>query len=175
MGKLFVTFFALLLVTTVFTPAIAESTPTGSPSAGIEAVPDYKPVVSYIAVKEYPGWKNSERFEFSYIDGFLEVYNPEEPIVFTVEGKSDKMYVDETNGFSAFATMFDVTKRVGARAKMEYDSGRHAWTFKINAPKDYNGEYIFVVNLYCKKNNSPCAEVYGYGTQLDKILPFKVR
>lgn len=171
MGKLSIAFLAILFTAAIYTPATADSMPPGV----ISASPDFNPIVTHMDVREYKGWKTLERYNFSYIDGFYDIYNPEESIYISVQGKSDKLEVDEANGFSVFATMMDLSKNTGKRAKVKYDANKHTWKIILTAPKDNTGEYKIVVNLFCKKNDSPCAETYGFGTQIDKTLPLQVR
>jgi hypothetical protein len=176
MKKLSVTFMALLLVIATFhPPANADSAAPAGPSINVRNNEDYHPVVTPFYVREYKGWKNSERFEFSYVDGFQEIYNPEEPITFSFEGKSDKLYVDDANGFSATAWLFNLLTNQGTRADVIFDSSKRTWQVKIDAPKDNTGKYMVLVNLFCQKRDFPCAEAYGFGTQIDKTLPLKVR
>jgi hypothetical protein len=168
-------FFTLLFVAAVYSSAIADSAPAVGPSATMGVSSDYSPVVTHAFVREHKGWKTIDRYEYAYVDGYQETYNPEEAIAFSVEGKSDKLTVNETNGFSIFATMFNLTDRIGKRVKVKYDSHRNIWNMKLTAPKDSDKEYKIVINLFCKKYDSPCTETYGFGTQIDKTLPLKVR
>mgnify|MGYP001570299123 CR=1 FL=1 len=175
MKKIFAALFAFIVLTATHSPATAGSAVPDNPSAVASANTDYNPVVTHMNVREHKGWKATERYAFSYIIVFHEIYNPEEPIEFTVEGKSDALYVDEANGFSVFATMFDLSRSVGSRATVEYDAGRRIWNIKLTAPKDSGKDYKIVLNLFCRKNNTPCADTYGYGTQIDKTLSLRVR
>lgn len=122
------------------------------------------------------GWKSSDRYELSYIDGFQEIYNAQEPIVINVEGKSDKMDVDLANGFYVSAIIYEASRRTMEKQVLgEYDSSRRVWQVKIDAPTDNNKRYELYVALFCSKTNSPCATAYGEGTQVDKVLPLQVR
>jgi hypothetical protein len=178
MRKLPVVFIPLLFVTAFHSLAIADSlAPVGPSASAVRVNTDYHPIVTPFNAPgyEYKGWISSERFGFSYVDGYQEIYSPEEPMVFTVEGKSDKLYVDEANGFSVTASTFNFITNQGTRADVAFDSSKRTWQVTMPAPKDNGGKYIFLLNLYCKKKNSTCAEAYGFGTQVDKTLPLKVR
>lgn len=168
-------FLLLLFVAINYTSAVADSTPSKGPFISAGGLSNYTPVITHSVVLDHKGWKTLDRYEYSYIDGYQETYNPEEAIAFYVEGKSDKLYVDEANGFSVFATMFNLSDKIGKRVKVKYDSHRHSWNVKLTAPKDSDKDYKIVLNLFCKKKDSPCAETYGFDTQVDKTLVLKVR
>lgn len=175
MRKLSTAFIAFLFVAAIYSTATADSTVPSGPSARAGVSSDYNPIVTHMEVREYKGWKNSERYDFSYIDGFQEIYNPGEQIIFSVEGKSDKLYVEKSSGFDVTATIFDLSRNIGKRAEVKYDPSRRTWKVKLIAPKESGKEYKIVLNLFCKKNDSQCATTYGFGTQIDKSLPLQVR
>lgn len=122
------------------------------------------------------GWKSSDRYELSYIDGYHEIYDAQAPIVIDVEGKSDKMDVDLANGFYVSAQINDAsTKTMEKQVLGKYDSSRRVWQVNIDAPTDNNKRYELYVALFCSKLNSSCATEYGEGTQVYKVLPLQVR
>lgn len=150
MKKLFIIVFIL---TAIYTPASAGTTP-----------------------RQYPGWKTPQHFEVSAIDGYQEVYNAGEPIVFYVEGKSDKISLEQSTGFYMQGRIYDYprTKSV-VSAKIKYDSDRRAWQVQLIAPQDNTKEYEIVLHLYCGFDDSLCAITYGKAAQVEKILPLKIR
>lgn len=122
------------------------------------------------------GWKTSDHFELSYIEGYQEIYNPEEQIAFYVEGKSDKMNVDPENGFIAGAVIYESSKKIMDKQTFgKYDYDRRAWLVVIDAPKDNTNRYEMFIALTCSKNDSECANIYGSGTQQDRVLPLQLR
>lgn len=152
------------------TSSVTDSPTSDLPSTGN----DYKPIITFMNVGVYKGWKSSDRFDFSYVDGVQEIYNPEEQILISVEGKSDKLFVEQGNGFDVAATIIDLSRKVGKCADVKYDSNRRVWQIKATAPKDRDREYKILLNLFCKKHQSSCAETYGLGAQVDKIFTFKI-
>lgn len=165
----------LLLLGTYCEPTIVNALEiAGSPTvANVEK--GFTPVFNPFNTGEYKGWKTTARYEFAYIDGFKETYAPEEEIKFTVKGRSDEMYADETTGFSADAWIYDFQRNQGTRTAVVYDSDKQVWIISTNAPKNLDGNYIVRVSLFCGKKDSPCAEMYGFGTQIDKILTLKLQ
>jgi hypothetical protein len=179
MKKLFIVFIALLSLAANYAHCRAASTTSEQQPATYST--NLQPIKT-IPVIRGKGWKTSERFEISNIEGFQEACNAEEQIIFHVEGKSEQMNVDEASGFEVAATIYDRTRKaghhadkVGNRAEVEYDPGKRAWQVKLTAPKVSNDNYAIVVSLYCREKDSPCATTYGYGTQINKILQVKVR
>lgn len=172
MRKSSVTFFALLFVVVIYTSAIADSTTPEAPAADVDKF--YTPLVNLRNTCKDKGWKTSDRYDFAKIDGFQETYNAEEQITFYLEGKSGKLDVEEANGFSVFVATYDLSRNVWKSADIEYDHDRRAWQVKLTAPKDITKGYKIVLNLFCKKNDSPCATTYGFGTQVDKILTLQI-
>lgn len=168
MKKIFV---AMLFVSALYTPATAVNAAPTAPNDHASHIPSTPAIIDHRPL----GWKSSERFEISNIDGFQEAYNSEEPIVLYVEGKSDKMSVEKENGFYVAATLKNLSENFGDIITVEYDTGRRAWLVKFIAPKDNTKQYKISVHLLCGGNDSPCATVYGEGSKIDKILPIKVR
>lgn len=138
-------------------------------------VKDYEPVVSPRPLGDLTTWKTSERYDFSYVLRFMEIYNPDEQVVFTVEGKSDKFFVDKSSGFDVSAALFDPSRNKFKRLDVKFNEDRRFWEVNLKVPHDGDKEYKILLNLYCKKMDSPCSEAYGFGTQVDKILKLKVR
>jgi len=135
----------------------------------------YIPAIAVTTAREYPGWKTSERFEISKIEGYQEVYSAQEPIVFYLEGKSDKMDVEQANGFYVSATLYDVPRTGIQNAVVKYDPARRAWLVKLKAPTDSTKAYEIQVHLYCGKEGSACTGTYGLSAQKEIILPLSVR
>lgn len=174
MRNLFIAISALWLISAnSVTSSIAAEASSTDDNATI--VKDYEPVVSHFPLGTLSTWKTSERYDFSYILGLLETYNPDEQVVFSVEGKSDKLFVDKTNGFEVAASMIDPSENKVKRLDIKYNEDRRFWQVKFNVPHVSNKEYRILLNLYCKKMDSPCSEAYGFGTQVDKVLKLKVR
>ena len=136
---------------------------------------DYRPTVVLRNSVEYSGWKTAERYEILINEGLQNAYYAGEQIIFFVSGKSYSLAVDKLKGFNVIATFFDVSRNVGKRAVVEYDTGKNAWMIKLIAPADITKEYKLVVNLFCEKDNSPCSDMFGFGTQIDKIIPIQIR
>lgn len=121
-------------------------------------------------------WKTSERFEIASIDGFNETYDTDEPILFYVAGKSDKMDVTKENGFYVAAGLDNRTDNAGDIAAVKYDSDKRAWRVKIAGKRDNSKQYEVSIHLACGGGaNSPCAAVYGNGTIINKTLSYQAR
>ena len=136
---------------------------------------DYNPIVTLLPPIEHKGWKTTAHYEFSGFDGLQDSYNANEQITFTIAGSSSNLAVEKPNGFNVVVTIFDPSKNVGRRAAVSYDPDKHAWLARLAAPTDSTTEYKLVVNLFCEKKDSPCADTYGLGTQIDKIITLHVR
>jgi len=145
-------FFALLLVVTSNMPSLAGTT-----------------------AREYPGWKSAERFEISKIDGYQEAYNGQVPVVLYLEGKSDQMSIEPSNGFFTSAILYDIPRTGIQNAIVKYDQTRHAWRIALNAPRDNTKTYEIQVHLYCGKEGSACTATYGLSAQKEKIMPLNIR
>jgi hypothetical protein len=144
---------ALLFVATVYTPATAGS-----------------------IARQYPGWKTPQHFEISSVIGYQEVYNADEPIVFYVEGKSDKIDLEQSTGFYMQARIDEFPRtRPVSFAKVQYDPDKRAWQINLTAPKDNTKTYEIQLHLYCGFDDSLCATTYGRAAQVEKILPLKIR
>lgn len=126
--------------------------------------------------RQYPGWKTPQHFEISSIIDYQEVYNADEPIIFYVEGKSDKIDLEQSTGFYMQARIdeYPRTKTVSF-AKVQYDPDKRAWQIKLTAPKDNTKDYEIELFLYCGFDDSLCATTYGRAAQVEKILHLKVR
>ena len=164
----------LFALTTCNTFSFAVESATAGENV-VVAVKDYEPVVSPLPLGTLTTWKISERYDFSYVLRFMETYNPDEQVVFTVEGKSDKLIVEKSNGFDMSASLFDPSRNKFKRLDVKFNEGRRFWEVNLKVPHDGDKEYKILLNLYCKKMDSPCSEAYGFGTQVDKILKLKVR
>lgn len=164
----------LSVVLVIANAATASDSPPATPafSGGDQ---DYQPVVTHMTVGNLNTWKTSEHYDFLYVDGFLGIYNPGEQVEFSVEGKSDKLTVEKTNGFDVAATIIDLSENMGTRLDVRYNNDRRTWQFKFAAPNDSGKEYKIVLNLFCRKPDSQCATSYGFGTQVDKVLTLQVR
>lgn len=138
-------------------------------------ITSYSSAIAATTARQYPGWKTSERFEISKVEGHQEIYNKHGPIVFYVEGKSDKMDVEKVNGFLVSAVLYDVPRTGIQNAVVRYDHTRRAWQVKLKAPKDGTKTYEIQVHLYCGKGGSACADMYGLSAQVEKILPLSIR
>ena len=140
-------------------------------------------VVMAIAVFSIPAeayeykWKTLPPFEISFIDGYKESYGAGEPMIFYVEGKSpSKVEAEPQTGFNVQAYIVDTTaKKNYAGATGEYDENKRAWLIKLTAPKDNTKTYEVSVRLYCGKDESPCAEIYGRAAQTSKTLNLQVQ
>lgn len=122
------------------------------------------------------GWKGSERYEINNFNGYQETYDMAEPIVFSVGGKSDRIDVDPATGFIVTATIYETPQRtVKSHVTGDYDPGREAWQVTIPAPSDNSETYALSVVLTCSIAGSQCTELYGVGSQVDKLLPLKLR
>lgn len=180
MYKLSVFLFTLFLVAAIYGPCAAET-----PAAPIKQSTNDNSKLSpikLIPIVRGEGWKTAERFDISNIDGLQELYTAEAQIVLYATGMSDKMEVEESNGFAVVGLIFDRSQKaghhaakVGNRAEVEYDPGRRAWQVKFTAPNVSGENYAVVVDLYCGVKDSPCASTYGLGTQVSRIVPFQVR
>ena len=144
---------ALLFVAAVYTPASAGSIP-----------------------REYPGWKTPQHFEISSVYDYQEEYDAAQPIAFYVEGKSDKIDLGQSTGFTIQARIdeFPRTKPLSF-ANGKYDPEKRAWQLTFTAPKDNTKKYEIHILLYCGRDNSPCSDTYGRAAQVEKILPLTVR
>jgi hypothetical protein len=129
------------------------------------------------ALAEEYHWKSPQHFEISNIEGLLDSYAPGEQIVFYVEGKSPEKVDSEPNsGFHVQAHVIDKkSAKTCAAANGKYDAYRHAWKVVFTAPKDTSKAYTMEIGLYCSKDDSPCAEIYGRAARTRKTVPFQVR
>lgn len=66
--------------------------------------------IADLPVREYPGWKNSDRFAISNVSDFKDAYDADEPIAFYVEGQSDKMIAGQASGFNLQAVIHEVPR-----------------------------------------------------------------
>lgn len=122
------------------------------------------------------GWNSSDRYELNYINDYHEIYDPAEPVVFSVGGKSDKINVDPATGFIVSAIIYETPqKTMMSQVTGNYDPDRGAWLVTIPAPTDNGKTYELFVALTCSTTGSQCAEIYGLGSQVDKLLPLKLR
>ena len=159
---------------TAMTSAAAGTTTAGE--ASTVAVADYIPVISLIpSLVHNNGWKTTERYDFSDIAGLQDSYSVNEQIVFSFAGSSSSLAVEKTNGFNVVVTLFDPSRNLGRRAFASYDLEKKHWLAKLAVPEDATTEYKLVLNLFCEKSASPCADIFGFGTQIDKIIPVIVR
>jgi len=162
--------------------APATSSPNDMPSSTSPAsLPEHEnsspsPVIRGTIDNDPRWWKTSERFEIVSIDGFNETYDAEEPILFYVAGKSDKMDVTKENGFYVAAGLDNLTDNAGDIAAVKYDSDKRAWRVKITGKRDNAKQYEVSIHLACGgRANSPCATVYGNGTIINKTLSYLAR
>lgn len=123
------------------------------------------------AVIEYP-WKVPTPFEISFVDGFTGVYPIGEQIVFHVEGRSPvKVDALPNNGFAVSAAIYDVPRsRIIQSVVGNFDEARRAWQLAFSAPSDNSISYEVEIHLYCGKDESQCAEIYGRAAQTTKRL-----
>ena len=135
----------------------------------------YNPIVTLLPSLEHKGWKSTDRFDFSTIDGVLESYSANTLIEFTVAGTSSSLAVEKANGFNVVATLFDTTRKIGRRAGVAYAPDKHAWIVRLAAPSDNSATYKLIINLFCEKQSSLCADTFGFGTQIDKSITLQVR
>lgn len=146
--------FALLLAST-------QTTPVHAASSG-----------SY----EYNGWKTSQHFEIANIDGYNEVYNPEEQIAFYVEGRSpERIDPEPKSGFNVQASITNENNVRLAGGNGEYNEEKRAWLVTLTAPKASGSDYHLNISFYCAAENSPCEEVYGRASTVFKTLPLVIR
>jgi hypothetical protein len=125
---------------------------------------------------DYP-WKVSPPFEISDVDGYKEVYQIGEPIVFHVEGKS-AVHIDALpeNGFGLAATIYDVPRSKTIQSVAgKYDENRRTWMVNLTAPKDNAISYEIELNLLCNRDESKCAEIYGIAAQTSRVVPLQVQ
>jgi len=122
-------------------------------------------------------WKTLPPFEISFIDGYQGAYDAEEQIVFYVEGKSpSRIEAEPQAGFDVQAYIVDpAEKRNHSGANGKYDENKRAWLITMKAPKDNSKTYELSVLLYCGKDDSPCAEIYGKAAQTSKTLSLQIR
>jgi len=79
-------------------------------------------------------------------------------------------------GFNVQASIDDLAEKKSLSGTSgKYDENRRAWLITLNAPKDNTKLYELSVNLYCGKDESPCAEIYGRAAQTSKNLNLQVR
>ena len=127
------------------------------------------------AAYDYP-WKTLPPFEISYIDGYEEVYDAGEQIIFYVQGNSFRTETEPRNGFGVQASIDDpAEQRSVAGATGEYDESRRAWLIKLKAPKDNTKSYKLSIGLYCDRDEGSCAEIYGRAAQTSKTYSLQVR
>lgn len=175
MNKLSIAYTTLLLLITTFTSAFADNQASTLPATNAsDTYFSPNPVLALFNYHNDAAWLSSDRYEFTKIDGLQETYKTGEPIVFYVEGQSEKLDVNIANGFYVLAAHFDKARRYGLYGTVTYDHDKRAWEVRITAPKDATKEYKLVLNLYCRKKDSPCATTYGFGTQVDRVYPLKV-
>lgn len=122
-------------------------------------------------------WKTLPPFEISFIDGYNETYGTGELIHFYVEGKSpSKVEAEPQAGFNVQAYIIDTTnKKTLAGTSGEFDENKRAWLIKLKAPEDNTKTYELSVSLYCGKDESQCAEIYGRAAQTMKVLNLQVQ
>ncbi len=121
-------------------------------------------------------WKTSERYEIARIDGYNESYLAEEPIIFSVAGKSDRMDVTKENGFYLAGGLDNLTDISGDIAVINYITSSQVWQVRIPGKRDATKQYEISLHLLCGGgSNSPCSKVYGNGTAINKILPLQIR
>jgi hypothetical protein len=122
-------------------------------------------------------WKTLPPFEISFIDGYRGTYDEGEEIIFYVEGRSpSKIEAEPQNGFNVQAYIDDPAEKKSLSATNgKYDENRRAWLITLNAPKDNTKSYVLSVSLYCGRDESPCAEIYGKAAQTLKNLNLQVR
>lgn len=125
---------------------------------------------------EYTGWKTSQHFEIANIDGYNEVYNPEEQIVFYVEGRSpDRIDPEPKSGFNVQASITNENNVRLVGGNGEYNEEKRAWLVTFTAPKASGSDYHMTISFYCAAENSPCEEVYGRASTVFKTLPLVIR
>lgn len=125
---------------------------------------------------EYP-WKTQPPFEITSIDGLLSGYLAGSPISFYVIGKS---YVDiETepkNGFSVSAAVYDVPRtKTFQSVTGKYDEEKHGWQVDFTSPQNSSLSYEIELQLYCGKDESQCAQIYGISAQTTKQMPLYIQ
>lgn len=155
-------------------PVGTSSTPSAEqPTAAtpLDTIPslNYDPVVTLKDTYRKIKWKSDDRFEISRIDGLNSSYYANEQISFEVTGWSSNLEVNEENGFNVMATLYELPTNRTNRAKTTYNQDTRVWQVKFHAARDNTKEYKILINLYCAKNNSLCANTFGLGTQVDKI------
>jgi hypothetical protein len=129
-----------------------------------------------VVADEYP-WKTLPPFEIWFIDGYQETYDAGEQIVFYVEGRSHSLIEAEPQtGFNVQASIFDSAgNKTYSGTNGKYDENKRAWLITLTAPKDNTKSYRLSVSLYCGKDESPCAEIYGRAAQTSKSLFLQIR
>ncbi len=162
--------------------ATATTAPNEMPSSSSpELLPAHEntspsPIIRGTIDNDARWWKTSERFEIASIDGFNESYDADEPIIFYVIGKSDRMDVTKENGFYVAAGLDNRTDNAGDIAAVKYDSDKSAWRVKIAGKRDNSKQYEVSIHLACGGGaSSPCATVYGNGTIINKTLSYQAR
>lgn len=163
--------FILLMATVIPLSVIAATTDPTQPDS--TATSSGEPNRSTSA-RKCRQWKDSERFDISRIDGLYDEYNPGEPIVFFVEGKSDKLIVEKENGFYVSALLGNHSDHKVFGAKVDYDPDKHAWKVEFTAPESAK-QYDISLYLLCRPDESPCAAVFGVDTWVNIIRQVTVR
>lgn len=125
---------------------------------------------------DYP-WKTQPPFEVSGVEGFASSYLAGNLLSFHVMGKS---YVDidaeSKNGFSVSAAIYDVPRtKTFQTVAGTYDEAKRGWQIDFTAPTDSSLSYEIEILLYCGKDDSKCAEIYGIAAQTTKRMPLYIR
>lgn len=158
------------------TPTVSSSvTFSGRASPSTPIVQQLSVSGTAISAPEYQ-WKVSTPFEVSFVDGFMGVYQAGEPIVFHVEGRSPvQIEALPENGFSLAAAIYDVPRsRTIQSVAGNFDETRRAWQVTFTAPGDNAISYEVEIHLYCGRDESQCAEIYGRAAQTTKLLSLNV-
>ena len=129
-----------------------------------------------IGVKDEYESAGSASFEISFVDGLQDSYGPEESIEFQVEGTSPILIeAKPENGFRVSATISDLSRTSQIKgAAVVFDNEKGHWKVNLTAPQETMTEYEIKILLYCDKEDSGCAEVYGPDAQTEKVLALKV-
>jgi len=133
---------------------------------------DYQPVITLSPIK--PKTPNSETLDIN-VTGYREDrYSANEPITFSFSGISDKMTVNQENGFSAIAMLTDLSQNTGNSLEVQYNPVSRLWTVETVAPKVVADNHEIDLIIFCGNKDSLCAEVYGGTTQVDEQLPLLI-
>lgn len=124
-------------------------------------------------------WKSDDRFDFSTINGLdNDFFISGTKNIVTVEGRSNSMDVDDFSGFQVIASLFDPVQKGTYKATIFwpwFDKIHKKWVVTVEAPDRPGEGFKLFLGLFCGKKDTPCDEVYGYGTRVEKYIPITIK